>query len=698
MTSSSTPSDRADRTSAPRAEAPLAGDLDAALEEVRAVDDARNRGASGTHSHRRPHSDTMLAACYLVGLAVWLGAAPPTSLNLGVLLACVAAHAIASSIDFEIGPGSALPTTPVLVVCLFLVPAPLVPVIAIAGTLCASFVARLRDHTRRDRFAVTIGSAVHAAGPAIVFAVAGVTTPRLADWPVYALAAVAQLAFDAATAWFLNCYRLGVPFRQLSSALGFAYLVDVLLFPVGYVIAFVAPGSVVGLVLLLPLLLLIAMLQRDRTQQLDRAVALATRDPLTGLANRTRFHERLGAQLADSRAVAVLLVDLDHFKDVNDTLGHGVGDELLVEVGRRLGARLPDPDLLARLGGDEFAVLVGARDGSEALARADELLSQIRKPFTIADLDVDIDASIGVAVADETAAGSSDLLRRADVALYTAKAERTGRALYESARDHHSADRLALAGRLRRAIADGELALYYQPKVDLVTRRTVGFEALIRWLDPVRGLVPPDEFVPVAERTELIRPLTSFVFSSAIAQTARWRRAGYDLQVSVNLSPRNLAEPDLVESIARLLRQHELPPSAIVVEVTETMVMADPERAAGVMRALRALGLKVSIDDFGTGHSSLAYLTTLPNDELKIDRSFIRAMATDADAVTVVRAVVDLARSLRLDVVAEGVETDADAAVLRGMGCAVAQGYLFSRPLPADGADAWLAEQAHVLV
>jgi diguanylate cyclase len=665
-------------------------EITTAVEEVRAVDDARSRGAAGAGSHVHPHSDTWLAACYLIGFGAWLVLAPPANVSFAIFAACAIAHAIASSIDFEIGPGSVLPTTPVLVLSLFLLPPQLVPPVAISGTLLSALYARIRDRARRDRFAVSIGSAVHAMGPALVFAIAGAHTPRLSDWPVYVIAGVAQLAVDAAASWFLNCYRLGVSTRQLVSALLFTHLVDLLLFPAGYVIAFVAPGNTAGLLLLAPLLVLISLLQRDRTRQLDRAIALATHDPLTGLPNRTLFHEQLDQQLAGDRATAVLLIDLDHFKEVNDTLGHALGDELLVEVGRRLRPLLPAPDLIARLGGDEFAVFMEAADATVAMRRVDDLLDQIRLPFDIAGLDFDIDASIGVALADDRSLTAADLLRRADVAMYTAKEDRTGRELYASDRDHYSAERLALAGRLRRGIADGELEVHYQPQVDLATGAAIGVEALLRWNYPGRGMVAPDEFIPVAERTELIRPLTSFVFTTAIAQAAEWRRTGHDLQVSVNLSPRNLTEDDLVESIAALLEEHALPPSSLVVELTETTVMASPGRAAEVMRRLRAIGVKISIDDFGTGHSSLAYLTTLPNDELKVDKSFIQAMSTDPNAETVVRAIVDLARSLKLDVVAEGVETTQDAEVLRKIGCVTAQGYLFSRPLPADKVTAWL--------
>ncbi|MDQ1512125.1 MAG: hypothetical protein QOG50_3969 [Actinomycetota bacterium] len=666
--------------------------LTVAVDEVRAVDNSRSRITDGADIIRRPHSDTMLAMLYVMGVGAWLMVSPPSGVRLGVLLACMAALAIASSIEFEVGPGSVTASAPVFVACLFLLPAPLIPAAAISGCVASAAICRLRDRSRRERLPVLIGSAVYALGPALVFFVAGAHVPRLADWPVYLLAGVAQFAFDTAATWFLNGYRLGIPTKTLAAALEFTYLIDLLLFPVGYVIAFVAPGSPAGLLLFVPVLVLLAVLHGDRTQQLDRAIALATHDALTGLPNRTLFHEQLENRLADERSVAVLLIDLDGFKEVNDTLGHALGDELLVEVGRRLRPLLGTPDLIARLGGDEFAAFMYAADEEQALARVDELLAKIREPFDIAGLDFDIDASIGVAMANDPALTAADLVRRADVAMYTAKEDRAGRALYSSDRDNYSAERLALAGRLRRGIADGELVLHYQPQLDLATGDIVGVEALLRWDYPGRGLVSPDEFIPVAERTELIRPLTSFVFTAAIAQAAAWRRAGHDLNVSVNLSPRNLGEDDLVESIAHLLLLHNLPPSSLVVEVTETAVMASPDRAADVMRRLRAIGVKISIDDFGTGHSSLAYLTTLPNDELKIDRSFIRAMSTDPNAETVVRAIVDLAGSLRLDVVAEGVETANDAEALREIGCTTGQGYLFSKPLAADAMTAWLED------
>ena len=689
MTSSSTPSECvkrfADRLRPSRPSAAVSrSGVTAALEQARAVDDARNRGSRGVKNYPHPNADVFLAGLQAVGLAAWLVAAPPTEVRIVAILACIVAHAVASSVEFEIGPGTVAPTTPVLIAALFLVPPQLVPVIAILGTLISATVGRLRDHTRRDRLPTLFGSAVHAIGPALVFFVAGIGAPRASDWPVFLLAGLAQLACDASASWFLGCYRLGLSLGDLVSPLGFAYFVDISLLPLGYLIAFIAPRSPAALLFLGPVVLLLTGLQHDRTRELDRAIALATRDPLTDLPNRSLFDEQLEQRLTSPGLTAVLLIDLDRFKEVNDTLGHALGDELLIEVARRIAPQFPTPDMVARLGGDEFAAFIDITDQSHALRRVDELLAQIRQPFAIAGLDVDIDASIGIAMADDPTLTAADLLRRADVAMYIAKADNAGSAVYASDRDHYSPERLALAGRLRQGITDGELLLHYQPQLDLDTGTIVGAEALIRWQHPELGMIPPDDFIPLAERTELIRPLTAFVFQAAIAQTAEWRRAGHNLRVSINLSPCNLREDDLVETIERTLAAEQLPASALVIELTETAVMANPTRAIAVMQQLRAAGIRISIDDFGTGHSSLAYLTTLPNDELKIDRSFVQAMSTDPNAEIIVRAIIDLARSLHLGIVAEGVETTETADTLHHFGCTTAQGYLYSRALSAQ--------------
>jgi len=417
---------------------------------------------------------------------------------------------------------------------------------------------------------------------------------------------------------------------------------------------------------------------------------LATHDSLTGLPNRTLFNRRLDERLAGGAdGLAVLLIDLDRFKEVNDTLGHASGDELLIEVGRRLGPWLAPEDVLARLGGDEFALLVAAADADAAARRAADVLHQLRRPFSVGEIDVDVDASIGVALPGEVGVDASGLLRQADVAMYTAKAEHAGVAVYAADLDHYSPKRLALVGRLRQAIESDELVLEYQPQVHLGDGSVIGVEALVRWRQPGRRLLPPAEFVPVAERTDIIHPLTRHVLRRAIAQAGAWQRAGRPLRVSVNVSARNLVEDDLVDAIGELLDAEGVPAPLLEIELTETTLMANPGRAAVMMGRLRDLGARVAIDDFGTGHSSLSYLTTLDVDTLKIDQSFIAAMAADRTAETVVHAIVDLAGNLDLDLVAEGVETTAAARALVRMGTVAAQGYLFSRPLPPDRLADW---------
>lgn len=422
---------------------------------------------------------------------------------------------------------------------------------------------------------------------------------------------------------------------------------------------------------------------------------LATHDVLTELPNRTLFHQQLQATLHDperAAEVAVLLIDLDRFKDVNDTLGHHNGDRLLAEVGQRLRASLDANDLIARLGGDEFAVLLrGSATAPAAVAVGERLVRELQAPFDLADVEVDVGASIGVAMSSETITDAATLLRQADVAMYTAKEDHTDVEVYSPDRDHYSPKRLALVGRLRAAIERGDLALMYQPQVDLDTLRVRGVEALVRWPQPGRSPIPPDEFIYVAEHTGLIRPLTRLVLQDAIAQAARWHAAGRNLRVSVNLSPHNMIERGLPGEIADMLAAAELPPEMLMIELTETTVMSNPGRTVEIMNTLREIGVSIAIDDFGTGHSSLAYLTGLPATELKIDKSFVFAMGTDPAADTVVKAIVDLGRNLGLEVVAEGVETEVAAAALRDMRCAVAQGYLYSRPVEPRAFEHWLA-------
>jgi len=415
-------------------------------------------------------------------------------------------------------------------------------------------------------------------------------------------------------------------------------------------------------------------------------------DPLTGLPNRTLFTRRIEQAIAArTEALAVLLLDLDRFKDVNDTLGHQHGDVLLQEVAQRLRRALRHGDTIARLGGDEFAILLPDVPGPEAsIVVAKALVSALDEPFHIADLAVDIAASIGVAVAPAHGDDPTELLRHADVAMYVAKANQTGVESYDTERDPHSAERLALVGELRQAIADGALQVHYQPQVALDTGHVVGVEALVRWRHPTRGWLPPDEFVPMAEHTGLIRPLTHLVLGTALRDIARWRASGGPARVSVNLSARSLLDASLVDDVRALLKDADVPSSALCLELTETSVLLEPRRTIATLRRLAELGLTVAIDDFGTGQSSLAYLKELPVGEIKIDKSFVLGMATDPSDHAIVCSIVQLAANLDLPVVAEGVEDDEVAERLAHVGCQYAQGYGFSPALAVDDLDRWL--------
>lgn len=418
----------------------------------------------------------------------------------------------------------------------------------------------------------------------------------------------------------------------------------------------------------------------------------ATHDALTGLPNRVLFKRRLEASLALGEAPAVMLIDLDRFKDVNDTLGHHNGDRLLAEIGKRLRQHLGAQHTVARLGGDEFAAFIGGvpdRDG--VISSAFDLAAHLEQAVTIAGVEVDVGASIGVAFASEENRDADTLLRQADVAMYTAKADRSQVEEYAPTRDNYSPQRLSLVGRLRNAIDNGELTLHYQPQIDLARGAVIGAEALARWPQPGRDPIPPDEFIHIAEHTGLIRPLSRLVLDLAVAQAVRWHRQGRFLRVSLNLSPHNLIEPGIVAAVADTLNTHGLDPRHLMIELTETTVMANPERTMRVISELRELGTGLAIDDFGTGHSSLAYLTTLPATELKVDKSFVLSMATEPAARSVVRSIVDLGRSLDLDVIAEGVETESAAAALTKMGCALGQGYFYSRPLEPRAFERWQA-------
>src|SRR3954464_4035061 len=388
----------------------------------------------------------------------------------------------------------------------------------------------------------------------------------------------------------------------------------------------------------------------------------ALHDALTGLPNRELFKDRIDQTVRTSRrsgdTAVVMIMDLDHFKEINDTLGHHMGDLLLQEVSSRLRATLRDSDTVARLGGDEFGVLLPhVGRPADATTVAQTLLAALREPFVLDGMRLEIDASIGLALYPTHGEDNETLQQRADIAMYSAKQAGRGYPLFDPELARHSPRRLALAGGLRSAINEGQIRLYYQPKADLRTGRIMGAEALARWDHPEYGIVGPNEFVPIAEQTGLITPLTSFVLDAALAQGREWRDDGLELSIAVNLSARSFLDTQLTAELPRLLAKHGVDAELLELEITESMLMTDPARAEATLVRLRQIGLTLSVDDFGTGYSSLANLKRLPVDVIKIDKSFVMEMAVDASDAAIVRSTIELAHNLGLRVVAEGVES-----------------------------------------
>jgi diguanylate cyclase (GGDEF)-like protein/PAS domain S-box-containing protein len=415
----------------------------------------------------------------------------------------------------------------------------------------------------------------------------------------------------------------------------------------------------------------------------------ATHDPLTGLANRRKLFDRLEEAIAEARAtktkLALLLIDLNHFKELNDTLGHQAGDQLLREIRPRLLRAVPEADLVARVGGDEFAVVLkpGAT-AADAEDVAGRLLRSIEEPFRFQGMTLLIRASIGIAVFPGHGRDVETLMQRADIAMYSAKGNGVGHEVYSASRDGHSRARLALIGELPQAIADGQIVVYYQPKYCLQTGDVCGAEALVRWQHPQFGLLGPGAFIGLAEQTGLMRPLTLRVLADALAQCAAWQAEGLHLPVAVNLGAPNLLDLGLADDVGALLDEHGVDPSMLQLEITETIVAADPVRVIEIMKQLGKLGVSLSLDDFGTGSSSLAFLRELPVQELKIDKSFVFGVEDDPKMATMVRTIVELAHNLGLRAVGEGIETDGAYATLRESGCDEGQGFLMGKPMPAD--------------
>jgi len=462
---------------------------------------------------------------------------------------------------------------------------------------------------------------------------------------------------------------------------------------------FVVKTGTLGIVVLLVVLVIFQYLVGELLKSQQRAQELhlkATTDELTGLANRQEFgimvEKAIAAAQLVNGAFAVMLLDLDHFKEINDTLGHHYGDVLLKDLGPRLADCVGPDGVVARLGGDEFAVLPGRRtDHPEALHEfARELIACVQEPLKVDQMTLEVGASIGISRFPLDGDNESALLRRADIAMYKAKEDHSSYKLYEAEMDRYSVRRLTVLSDFRRALKSEEFVVHYQPIVDVHGSEVRGAEGLVRWEHPEMGIVPPSDFIPIAEQSGLIGSLTRYVLERAIAHCADWRRGGAELTVSVNLSVRDLLDRDLPSEIGRMLTAHGLPPDALKLEITESMIMSDPDRALATIATLRDAGVRISVDDFGTGYSSLAYLKRLPINELKIDRSFVSPMLHDESDLIIVRSTINLGHDLGLKVVAEGVEDERTLKQLELLGCDFAQGYHLSRPLPAEAFAQWI--------
>lgn len=450
-------------------------------------------------------------------------------------------------------------------------------------------------------------------------------------------------------------------------------------------------GGVLEILLLVLILVFVPLLARVTKRikrQIDQIHFQAFYDELTGLPNRAHVFQQLKEAVsranAEDRVLAVLLLDLDRFREINNTLGHEAGDALLEQTAGRLQKAVGGDGLLARLGGDEFAVVIEHEAEEDATGFAERIREAVEPPVIVGDVPLAVEGTVGIAFYPKDGHDAEALLKHAEVAMQTAKQWRVGTLAYSPAVDPHDPEQLKLVAELRKADERDELALHYQPKVNLLTSIAVGYEVLTYWQHPTRGLLPPGAFIPVAERTGSIRHLSKAVLGRSVAQIAEWKEMGVDVSVAVNLTPVDLLDLDLPQQLDDLLREYGVDPESLCIEITESSVMGDPERAKAILDDIVATGVRVAIDDFGTGHSSLAYLKDLPVHEVKIDRSFISGMAASPHDRLIVQATIQLAHSLGFQVVAEGVETVEVRNALREMGCDYAQGFLYGRPEPAE--------------
>lgn len=445
--------------------------------------------------------------------------------------------------------------------------------------------------------------------------------------------------------------------------------------------------------------LLEAAVRRDHKQAENMVKHLAYYDALTSLPNRFLLQDRLKQTILqreqEKKSLALLIMDLDHFNEINDTLGHQYGDVILQQVGNRLREVVWEQDSVARLGGDEFAVLLSRLAAKKDIHLASsKILRALEKPVVIEEIPIAVEASIGVAVYPDHGTEVNALLQAAGIAMHVSKKTGSGCIFYAHELNTYSERRLALMGGLRQAIENGELTLYYQPKIDFKKSQIIGAEALVRWKHPRHGMIPPDQFIAPAEQTALIKPLTQWVLNEALRQCQEWHQRELMIPVAVNLSARNLLENQLPEQIEELIRNYHAAPDWLQLEITESAIMVDPKRALENVTYLDQMGAGLSIDDFGTGYSSLAYLRKLPVDEIKIDKLFVMGMLANKEDMAIVRSTIDLAHNLGLKVVAEGVETKEIWDQLVTLGCDAAQGYYMSRPLPPETFMSWVKESA----
>jgi len=438
----------------------------------------------------------------------------------------------------------------------------------------------------------------------------------------------------------------------------------------------------------------------DRTKEIEKTSKeleyLAMHGGLTGLPNRSllldRLQQGLEYSIRNNEQISLILMDLDRFKDINDTLGHHIGDLLLCEVGKRWEKILRKVDTVARLGCDEFAIVLPSCDVENAIIVSRKIMKALDVPFELNNNLLYVGGSLGIAIFPDHGENVSVLLQRSDVAMYIAKRSGRGYVVYDSSQDENSAGRLTMLSELKDAISNNELVLYFQPQVDITTGNTCGVEALVRWIHKERGLIPPDEFISIAEQSGLINSLTMWVLNSALENCANWKKKGLDTKVAVNISARNLKDSAFPQKIKNLLIKWSIDASYLRLEITESFVMEDPIEAMKILTHLSNMGVSLSIDDCGTGYSSLAYLQKLPVNELKIDKSFVLGMADSLDSSKIVQSIIDLAHNLGLDVVAEGVENENVWNKLDAMGCEIAQGYYMSKPMPSKEIEEWFLE------